>query len=320
MSSNQKNVLLGVLVLIIVGMSVYLSQARNPQSGTSDSAETASGSDHEQSTSGSEESTAEISLEQSDDTTEQAITTDKNGANTSQTEQDQRREEDEDTQQELNETSSNNPDPDPASTTDEVSAEDDQKVGRDSNTYVVQEGDNLRKIADQFYGNIEEWKRILDANSEQLTETGSVEPGMTLTIPPERDDTDASEASEASADSSEESADDSEDSDTSSANTDDRSGNNEQDVVEDDTDGSDDRADTGSDTSTDVTYEGEPPFEAAPDQRWYRVQDGDSLWEISVKVYGTGKHFSKIWELNKDRIRGYDDLHPGDWLLLPENP
>lgn len=67
-------------------------------------------------------------------------------------------------------------------------------------------------------------------------------------------------------------------------------------------------------------FEGQPPFQAGPDQRWYRVKEGDTLWSISEKEYGSGKHFSDILELNKGRIKDYNQISQGDWLLLPDDP
>ncbi len=58
--------------------------------------------------------------------------------------------------------------------------------------------------------------------------------------------------------------------------------------------------------------------EPAPGQRSYVVEAGDSLWNISMKTYGSGDYTGKIAELNhlaaKDRIR------PGQVLLLPDLP
>lgn len=50
-------------------------------------------------------------------------------------------------------------------------------------TYTVASGDNLSKIAKQFYGNANEWQRIYDANRDQLSNPDLVKPGQVLKIP-----------------------------------------------------------------------------------------------------------------------------------------
>jgi nucleoid-associated protein YgaU len=84
---------------------------------------------------------------------------------------------------------------------------------------------------------------------------------------------------------------------------------------------------TGSSSTTQTSSSGDasstagnPPFEPDPGQKWYRVQDGENLWRISEKEYGSGKYFSRIWELNKDRLEDYNSLSSGTWVLLPESP
>lgn len=50
-------------------------------------------------------------------------------------------------------------------------------------TYTVVAGDNLSKIAKHFYGNANAWKRIFDANRDQLTDPDKIRPGQVLKIP-----------------------------------------------------------------------------------------------------------------------------------------
>lgn len=50
-------------------------------------------------------------------------------------------------------------------------------------TYTVVAGDNLSKIAKHFYGNANAWKRIFDANRDQLTDPDRIQPGQMLKIP-----------------------------------------------------------------------------------------------------------------------------------------
>ena len=50
-------------------------------------------------------------------------------------------------------------------------------------TYTVEKGDNLSTIAKQFYGR-QDWKRIYDANRDQLDDPDRIKPGQVLRIPP----------------------------------------------------------------------------------------------------------------------------------------
>ena len=53
-------------------------------------------------------------------------------------------------------------------------------------TYTVAKGDNLSKIAKQFYGR-QDWKRIFDANRDQLDDPDRIKPGQVLKIPAPED-------------------------------------------------------------------------------------------------------------------------------------
>lgn len=50
-------------------------------------------------------------------------------------------------------------------------------------TYVVQEGDTLYKIAVRFYGRTSAWKQIREANKESIATDGRVRSGMTIRLP-----------------------------------------------------------------------------------------------------------------------------------------
>lgn len=50
--------------------------------------------------------------------------------------------------------------------------------------YTVAAGDNLSKIAKHFYGDANAWKKIFDANRDQLTDPDRIKPGQMLNIPP----------------------------------------------------------------------------------------------------------------------------------------
>ncbi len=49
--------------------------------------------------------------------------------------------------------------------------------------YIVAAGDNLTKIAKHFYGNANAWKRIFDANRDQLSDPDQIKVGQALKIP-----------------------------------------------------------------------------------------------------------------------------------------
>jgi len=48
------------------------------------------------------------------------------------------------------------------------------------------------------------------------------------------------------------------------------------------------------------------------------VQPGNSLWRIARRTYGGGRHYTLIFEANKDQIRDPDLIYPGQIFSLPE--
>lgn len=50
--------------------------------------------------------------------------------------------------------------------------------------YEVKAGDSLSKIAKQFYGSGNAWKKIFDANADVLRDPNKIQPGQKLKIPP----------------------------------------------------------------------------------------------------------------------------------------
>lgn len=50
-------------------------------------------------------------------------------------------------------------------------------------TYIVKSGDNLSKIAKQFYGDPAKWKKIHAANADKIPNPDLIHPGLKLTIP-----------------------------------------------------------------------------------------------------------------------------------------
>ena len=66
--------------------------------------------------------------------------------------------------------------------------------------------------------------------------------------------------------------------------------------------------------------EGQPEAaasEPAAAPQTYVVQAGDSLSAISEKIYGDAKHWTTIFEHNKDKISDPDVIHPGQELVIP---
>ena len=50
-------------------------------------------------------------------------------------------------------------------------------------TYVVQKGDSLSKIAQRQYGDGKKWRTIFEANRDQITNPDLIHPGQVLKIP-----------------------------------------------------------------------------------------------------------------------------------------
>jgi nucleoid-associated protein YgaU len=50
-------------------------------------------------------------------------------------------------------------------------------------SYTVVTGDSLSKIANQFYGDAQKWRKIYEANRDQIKNPDLIYPGQTFTIP-----------------------------------------------------------------------------------------------------------------------------------------
>jgi nucleoid-associated protein YgaU len=50
-------------------------------------------------------------------------------------------------------------------------------------TYTVVAGDSLSKIAKRYYGDANQWRRIHEANRDQITNPDLIHPGQRLKIP-----------------------------------------------------------------------------------------------------------------------------------------
>jgi nucleoid-associated protein YgaU len=55
-------------------------------------------------------------------------------------------------------------------------------------SYTVQKGDTLSHIAKAQYGKASQWRRIFDANRDQLDDPDRIQPGQVLKIPAADDD------------------------------------------------------------------------------------------------------------------------------------
>lgn len=56
-------------------------------------------------------------------------------------------------------------------------------TGQAPATYVVVSGDSLSKIAKREYGDMNQWRRIYDANRDQIKDPDLIHPGQQLKIP-----------------------------------------------------------------------------------------------------------------------------------------
>lgn len=50
-------------------------------------------------------------------------------------------------------------------------------------TYTVKSGDSLSKIAKNYYGDAMQWKKIHEANKDQISNPDLIQPGWVLKIP-----------------------------------------------------------------------------------------------------------------------------------------
>lgn len=55
-----------------------------------------------------------------------------------------------------------------------------------------------------------------------------------------------------------------------------------------------------------------------PSYTEYVVKEGDTLQKISQKFYGTTKAWKDIYEANSDKLKGPDQIRPGQVLNIPE--
>ena len=61
-----------------------------------------------------------------------------------------------------------------------------EEVARDApegRSYTVQKGDSLSRIARELYGDASEWRKIWDANRDQINDPDLIHPGQVLNVP-----------------------------------------------------------------------------------------------------------------------------------------
>ena len=58
-----------------------------------------------------------------------------------------------------------------------------QGTTQQTQTYTVKSGDSLSKIAKQYYGDAKEWRKIYEANKDQIKDPDLIHPGQTFNIP-----------------------------------------------------------------------------------------------------------------------------------------
>lgn len=57
---------------------------------------------------------------------------------------------------------------------------------------------------------------------------------------------------------------------------------------------------------------------SAPDMQKYTVAKNDTLQKISQKFYGTTKKWQKIYDANRDQLKGPNKIYPGQTLMIPQ--
>ena len=76
-------------------------------------------------------------------------------------------------------------------------------------------------------------------------------------------------------------------------------------------------AKTSGGTATATVRAAPRPTTTAPKAATYTVKSGDCLWNIAKKQLGNGADYTKIYNLNKDKIKNPNLIYPGQVLTLP---
>jgi nucleoid-associated protein YgaU len=155
--------------------------------------------------------------------------------------------------------------------------------------YTVVAGDTLRSIAQRFYGDENQWRRIFNANRDQITNPDLIQPGWVLTIPGFRPyavkagDTLRSIAQGFYGDE----------------NQWPRIFNANRDQIDD----------------PDVIQVGW--ILRIPTDELYTVVAGDTLRSIAQQFYGDESQWPRIFDENRDQIDDPDQIFPGQVLRIP---
>lgn len=151
--------------------------------------------------------------------------------------------------------------------------------------HIVQRGENLAVIAQQYYGTEDGNRRaviqkLYEANKDVLTSPDHVVVGSRLVIPPLKEHQADAERTRTSA-----------------------------------AEGLLQRFSNFFERSEDAPSPPRPA--AAPRTAEYVVQPGDSLWKIAEKTLGDGHKYKELMDLNKDRLKSPDDVKAGMKLIIP---
>jgi LysM repeat protein len=56
---------------------------------------------------------------------------------------------------------------------------------------------------------------------------------------------------------------------------------------------------------------------AEPEETYYVIEKGDSLWKIAAKFLGNGNRYPEIFEANREVILDPDKIFPGQKIRIP---
>jgi nucleoid-associated protein YgaU len=56
---------------------------------------------------------------------------------------------------------------------------------------------------------------------------------------------------------------------------------------------------------------------AAPEEQYYVIEKGDTLWAIARKFLGDGNRYPEVFEANREVIIDPDKIFPGQKIRIP---
>jgi nucleoid-associated protein YgaU len=56
---------------------------------------------------------------------------------------------------------------------------------------------------------------------------------------------------------------------------------------------------------------------AQPEERYYVIEKGDTLWAIAKKFLGNGNRYPEVFEANREVIIDPDKIFPGQKIVIP---